>query len=200
MDSRSARPQRHEPGSSLKSSIVNLSEPSQCGSILVFEDLRVLNHEIAAAIRTIRGMKALGYEDLADVTVRRSISSLEQAQVNVSVGKLAELAKALDFDFVALIAVCVALKEDMPPEKIVERAYNALAEFSSKGGIVQIRSQMIDGKVTPRTPGKPANAGNIAAVSHLRSRGFSQAEIAKELGLSKSTTNRYWKLAEKSHE
>lgn len=160
----------------------------------------MLNHEIAAAIRTIRGMKALGYEDLADVTVRRSISSLEQAQVNVSVGKLAELAEALDFDFVTLIAVCVALKEDIPPEKIIERASKALAEFSSKGGIVQLRSQLMDGKITPRSPGKPANAKNMAAVAHLRSRGFSQAEISKELGLSKSTTNRYWKLAEKTHE
>lgn len=160
----------------------------------------MLNHEIAAAIRTIRSMKALGYEDLADVTVRRSISSLEQAQVNVSVAKLAELANALDFDFVALIAVCMALKEDIPPEKIVERAVNALAEFSSKGGVVQLRSQFIDGKVTPRRPGKPANAKNIAAVTHLRSQCFSQAEISKELGLSKSTTNRYWKLAEKSRE
>ncbi|UST68624.1 resolvase [Pseudomonas moraviensis] len=160
----------------------------------------MLNQEIAAAIRTIRSMKALGYEDLADVTVRRSISSLEQAQVNVSVGKLAELAKALDFDFVALITLCVALREDAPPEKIIERASNALAEFSSKGGIVQLRSQLTDGKVTPRSPGKPANARNIAAVKNLRSRGFSQAETSKELGLSKSTVNRYWKIAEKNHE
>jgi len=118
----------------------------------------VLNHEIAAAIRTIRSMKALGYEDLADVTVRRSISSLEQAQVNVSVGKLAELAKALDFDFVALVAICVAVREDTAPEKIVERASNALAEFSSQGGIMQLRSQLTEGKITPRSPGKPANA------------------------------------------
>ncbi|WP_253910924.1 resolvase [Stutzerimonas zhaodongensis] len=157
----------------------------------------MLNHEIAAAIRTIRSMKALGYEDLADVTVRRSISSLEQAQVNVSVGKLAELAKALDFDFVALVAICVAVREDTAPEKIVERASNALAEFSSQGGIMQLRSQLTEGKITPRSPGKPANAKNIAAVTNLRSRGFSQAEISKELGLSKSTVNRYWKLAEK---
>ncbi len=160
----------------------------------------MLNHEIAAAIRTIRSMKALGYEDLADVTVRRSISSLEQAQVNVSVSKLAELAKALDFDFVALVAICVALSEDTAPQKIVERASNTLAEFSSQGGFVQLRSQLSEGKIKPRNPGKPANAKNIAAVTHLRSRGFSQAQISKELRLAKSTVSRYWKLAEKKHE
>ncbi len=159
----------------------------------------MLNHEIAAAVRTIRSMKALGYEDLADVTVRRSISSLEQAQVNVSVGKLAELAKALDFDFVALVAICVALRDGATPEKIVERASNTLAEFSSQGGFVQLRSQLTEGKITPRSPGKPANAKNIDAVIHLRSLGFSQAQISRELGLSKSTVSRYWKLAEKIH-
>lgn len=142
-------------------------------------------------------MKALGYEDLADVSVRRSISSLEQAQVNVSVSKLAELAKALDFDFVALVAICVALSENTAPEKIIERSSNTLAEFSSQGGFVQLRSQLAEGKIKPRSPGKPANAKNIAAVTHLRSQGFSQAQISKELGLSKSTVSRYWRLAEK---
>ncbi|MFJ5300024.1 resolvase [Pseudomonas sp. NPDC088368] len=140
-------------------------------------------------------MRALAYEDLADVTVRRSISSLEQAQVNISIGKLAGLATALDFDFVALLTICVALKEDAPPEKIIERASAALAAFSTEGGMVQVLSQMADGKVVPRAPGKPANAKNMAAVANLRALGFSQAEIAKKLRLSKSTVNRYWKTS-----
>lgn len=138
-------------------------------------------------------MRALAYEDLADVTVRRSISALEQAQVNVSVSKLAELANALDFDFVALVAVCVALKEDASPDEILERASSALSAFSIEGGMAQLHSQMIDGKVVSRSPGKPANARNIAAVAQLRAQGFSQTEISKELGLSKSTVNRYWR-------
>lgn len=154
----------------------------------------MLNHEIAAAIRTIRKMKGVAYEDLADVTVRRSISSLEQAQVNVSVGKLAMLAGALDFDFVALVAICVAIKEDAAPEEVLERAISALAVFSTEGGMAQLRSQLSDGKIVPRGPGKPTNAENMEAVGDLKAQGLSQAEIAKALGLSKSTVNRYWNL------
>lgn len=154
----------------------------------------MLTHEIAAAIRTIRRMRALAYEDLADVTVRRSISSLEQAQVNVSVSKLAELANALDFDFVALVAVCVALREDASPDEILERASSALAAFSMEGGMAQLHSQLIGGRVVPRSPGKPANVDNKAAVAQLRAQGFSQTATSKKLGLSKSTVNRYWKL------
>ena len=80
-------------------------------------------------------MKALAYEDLADVTVRRSISSLEQAQVNVSVSKLAELATALDFDFVALVAICVALRDGASPEQVLERASSTMTAFEIEGGM-----------------------------------------------------------------
>lgn len=139
-------------------------------------------------------MKALAYEDLADVTVRRSINALEQAQVNVSVSKLATLAKALDFDFIALVVICTALKENSEPEKILERALSVLAAFSSEGGFSQVRAQLSDGSIILRRPGKPRNTRNIAAVKHLRAQGVSQTEASKELSLAKSTVNRYWKL------
>ncbi len=174
---------------------MRLSEWPQCGSILIFEDCWVLNHEIAAAIRTIRRMKGLAYEDLADVTVRRTISSLEQAQVNISIGKLDDLASALNFDFVALVALCVALREDADPEQIIQRASATLDTFSTREGMAQLRSQLNGGKIVPRKPGKPTNGVNLASVMKLRARGLNQAEISRELGLSKSTVNRYWKLS-----
>ncbi|SEE97642.1 Winged helix-turn-helix DNA-binding [Pseudomonas deceptionensis] len=174
---------------------MRLSEWPQCGSILIFEDCWVLNHEIAAAIRTIRRMKGLAYEDLADVTVRRTISSLEQAQVNISIGKLDDLASALNFDFVALVALCVALREDADPEQIIQRASATLDAFSTREGMAQLRSQLNGGKIVPRKPGKPTNGVNLASVMKLRARGLNQAEISRELGLSKSTVNRYWKLS-----
>ena len=140
-------------------------------------------------------MKGLVYEDLADVTVRRTISSLEQAQVNISIGKLDDLASALNFDFVALIALCVALREDADPEQIIQRASATLDTFSTLEGMAQLRSQLSGGKIVPRKPGKPTNGVNLASVMKLRARGLNQAEISRELGLSKSTVNRYWKLS-----
>lgn len=141
-------------------------------------------------------MKALPYEDLSDVTVRRTISSLEQAQVNISVGKLDDLASALNFDFVALIALCVALREGAEPQKILQRASDTLIAFSTQDQMAQLRAQLSDGKIVPRKAGKPTNGANFASVTKLRERGLSQAEISRELGLSKSTVNRYWKLSD----
>lgn len=174
---------------------MRLSELKQCGFILIFEDGWVLNHEIAAAIRTIRRMKALPYEDLADVTVRRTISSLEQAQVNISIGKLDDLANALNFDFVALIALCVALRENAEPERILQRASDTVAAFSAQEGMTLLRAQLSGGKIVSRKPGKPINDVNLASVIKLRADGLSQAEISRKLGLSRSTVNRYWKLS-----
>lgn len=141
-------------------------------------------------------MKALPYEDLSDVTVRRTISSLEQAQVNISVGKLDDLASALNFDFVALIALCVALREGAEPQKILQRASDTLIAFSTQDQMAQLRAQLSDGKIVPRKAAKPTNGANFASVTKLRERGLSQAEISRELGLSKSTVNRYWKLSD----
>lgn len=145
-------------------------------------------------------MRGLAYEDLADVSVRRSISSLEQAQVNVSISKLAALADALDFDFVTLVAICKALQEDEAPEKILERASSALSAFSLQGGMAQLTSQLANGKVIQRSPGKPRNSQNLEAVAQLRDQGFSQSEICRRLSLSKSTVHRYWKLTAKTSE
>lgn len=140
-------------------------------------------------------MRGLAYEDLADVTVRRTISSLEQAQVNISIGKLDDLATALNFDLVALLALCVALRENTEPEEILQRASMALVAFSTQDGMTQLRSQLSGGEIVPRKPGKPTNEANLESVLKLRARGLNQAEISRELGLSKSTVNRYWRLS-----
>lgn len=75
----------------------------------------MLTQEVAAVIRVLRTQGKIAYEDLANVGVQRSISALEQAQVNISVSKLAELADALNLYLVALIGLCVSLQLDEAP-------------------------------------------------------------------------------------
>lgn len=93
-----------------------------------------------------------------------------------------------------MVAICVALRDRASPEEVLERAPSTMTAFEIEGGMAQLYSQLLDGKVIPRRPGNPVNAGNRAAVAYLRAQGFSQAEISKKLALSKSTVNRYWKL------
>ena len=175
--------------------LLHLSEHRQCGLILAFEDNRVLTDEVAAAIRTIRTKRGAGYEDLADVSVQRSISALEQGDVNITLAKLAELAQALEFDLVALLALCVSLQKSEPPEATLRRASAEIASFSSKGGIELLNTHIVDNKLVQRSRGKPGNTSNAAAVKKLKDAGYSQADAVKQLGLAKSTVHRYWQKA-----
>lgn len=151
-----------------------------------------LTKQLAAAIRVIRKQRGLGYEDLADVSVQRHISALEQGNANPSLGKLMSLAAALDFDPVALLAICVALRDGNTPDQALERAHAQLSDFKHLGGIKQLESEYAGSQLVKRRSGKPTNNENAEAVKRLKSEGISQAETCRILGLSKSTVHRYW--------
>jgi transcriptional regulator with XRE-family HTH domain len=151
-----------------------------------------LTKQLAAAIRVIRRQRRLGYEDLADVSVQAHISALEQGNANPSLDKLMSLAAALDFDPVALLAICVALRDGSTPVQALERAYAQLGDFQKIGGMKQLENEYAGNRLVKRSPGKPANTENADAVKRLKSEGLSQAETCRVLGLSKSTVHRYW--------
>lgn len=151
-----------------------------------------LTKQLAAAIRVIRRQRGLAYEDLADVSVRAHISALEQGNANLSLNRLMSLAAALDFDPVALLAICVALRDGNTPDQALKRAHSQLGDFKHLGGIKQLESEYAGNELVKRRPGKPANNENAEAVKRLKSEGLSQAETCKALGLSKSTVHRYW--------
>lgn len=151
-----------------------------------------LRNEIAAVIRVIRRLSGLRYEDLAQASSRANVGLLERGQTNITVDKLTKLAGALDFDPVALFAIGVALQQDEAPRKTLERAIRQLEAFDALGGLEEIQRQSNGDGLALRPIGKPANEHNCAAVLRLKASGMSQAEVAKTLGLAKSTVWRYW--------
>ncbi|MFJ4588128.1 helix-turn-helix domain-containing protein [Pseudomonas moraviensis] len=151
-----------------------------------------LTKQFAAAIRVIRRQRGIEYEDLADVSVRAHIGALEQGNANPSLDKLVNLAAALDFDPVALLAICVALRDGNTPDQALERAHAQLSDFKHVGGIKQLEGEYAGNELVKRRPGKPTNNENAEAVKRLKSEGISQAETCRILGLSKSTVHRYW--------
>jgi len=151
-----------------------------------------LKKEIGAAIRSIRTVREADYGDLAEVSVKANINKLEQGMSNITLEKLVELSKALQFDSVALLAMCVAMQNEEHYSLTLKRAEDQLDVFQAEGGMELFRSQLIGGELIQRPRGKPRKTKNEQAVRELKAAGFTQAEVVEKLGLSKSTVHRYW--------
>ncbi|GGJ47609.1 helix-turn-helix domain-containing protein [Pseudomonas avellanae] len=153
-----------------------------------------LKTEIAATLRAIRQQRGLSYDNLGDAAFRTTLSLLERGKSGVSIGKLTELAQALDFDSVALLTLCVALQRGENFEDTLASAQIELQRFALAGGIELLHKQMVGKKLAKRAPGQPLRVQNLQAVQALKALGKTQAEAARELNLSHSTVQRYWHL------
>jgi transcriptional regulator with XRE-family HTH domain len=151
-----------------------------------------LKKEIGAAIRSIRTVRGADYGDLAEVSVKANINKLEQGLSNITLEKLVDLSKALQFDSVALLAMCVAMQNGEHYSLTLKRAADQLDAFQAEGGMELFSSQLIGRELLQRPRGKPKKTNNEEAVRELKAAGFSQAEAVEKLGLAKSTVNRYW--------
>ncbi len=151
-----------------------------------------LKNQVGAALRAIRQQRELGYEELNESTFRTSLSLIERGKSNLTIDKLSSLAKALDFDLVAFMAICVALENGHQPGESLAAAQRELDRFQAAGGFKLLDQQMEDGKLISRSKGKPANTENRSAVLALKAEGKTQAEIRRLLRLPKSTVSQYW--------
>lgn len=151
-----------------------------------------LRNEVAAAIRVIRRLRGLGYEELSEASAQANISLLEQGKTNITLDKLIKLAAALNFDPVTLLAICVAMHKNESPVDILQAATRELNSFDEAGGLEEMKEQFGGDGLAKRSRGKPVNNQNAAAVAKLKEKGLSQAEVVRELGLAKSTVQRYW--------
>ncbi|MFY1664523.1 helix-turn-helix domain-containing protein [Pseudomonas sp. Pseu.R1] len=153
----------------------------------------MLTKEVAANVRAVRAKRGVTQEGLAEVSVQKAVSQLEQAKVKVSLEKLQLLATALDFDLVALVALCVSLERGENPEDSLKQAAQVLESFRAEGGMDILALHYQTGNLTKRSRGKPANLANLKKVLDLKAEGLSQAETARRLGLTSAAVSRYWR-------
>lgn len=151
-----------------------------------------LKNELAATLRAIREQRALSYSELNDATFRTTLSLIERGKTGISFSKLAALASALDFDLIALVALCVAVERGETLDEALASACRALKRFTEDGGLELLYAQLNGTELVQRPVGKPAKKKNMRAVLKLKAQGKSQAETARLLGLSQSSVQRYW--------
>ncbi|MGU9838254.1 helix-turn-helix domain-containing protein [Pseudomonas salmasensis] len=153
-----------------------------------------IRNELAVALRAIRTQRGLSYSELSDATFRTTLSLIERGKTGIGFSKLADLAKALDFDLTALVALCVALERGESAQDALASAGRELGKFIEAGGLELLQAQLDGSTLAQRPPGKPAKLKNIQAVQELKAQGKTQAQTARLLGLSQSSVQRYWHI------
>ncbi|MBD8602506.1 transcriptional regulator [Pseudomonas sp. CFBP 8771] len=148
---------------------------------------------LAGTLRALRLNRRMRYEQLSEASGRSKISALERGETSITLEKFESLAEALEINPLALMALCMSARLDTPYQKLIEDAYEQLRLFEADGGMGLLSEQFSAGALVQRTRGKPVNNENLDAVQRLKSSGMTQAQIARELGLSATIVNRYWK-------
>lgn len=152
-----------------------------------------MQNEIAAVVRALRDLRGSAQEELAEISSQANFSRLEQGKTQASLAKLSKIAVSLNFDLVALVALCQALQDGTSPGEVMAKASKDLEGFVAQGGLQGLERHWEAGEgLIKRTRGKPTDPDKIRAVLELKASGMTRAQVGRELNLPEATVRRYW--------
>lgn len=147
---------------------------------------------LAGALRAIRSLRGLHYGDMARSVSKSLLGDLETGKRTVTLEKLADLADALDIELTALVALTISIQRGESCELTLSRASTALLDFREAGGHDLVAEHYLGGKLQTRPAGKPKRGKDFEAVRVVKAAGLTQADAVRQLGLAKTTVQRYW--------
>lgn len=147
-----------------------------------------LSDAYAVALQYMRKHKNLSQRDIAVGTDQSHVSRLEAASTSVSLEVSDELARAFKIEPITLLALVYASQNGASPQSVLHRAE---AELTALG---LLRASLPPTPSKLESPRAVEAAGRARAIAELLAQGKSQAEVARLLGLSKSTVSRHVKI------
>jgi transcriptional regulator with XRE-family HTH domain len=152
-----------------------------------------LSKGFAAVLRTARAVRGLSQQDLGDASDRKHFWQIENAKSSPTLNKLEKLSKALQFDPVTLLALCVAVRDKVSPSDVLQRVQKELAEFERMGGTKELADSMESGVFKSRAS---EQLRKLAAVQECKREGLTQKATMEKLGFPKSTVHDLWKMTD----
>ncbi|WP_027906802.1 helix-turn-helix domain-containing protein [Pseudomonas taiwanensis] len=144
-----------------------------------------LRTAFAAALRFLRAHRDLSQADLGGQRDQSHVSRLEAAQRNVTLKVSEDLAKALELDPMTLLTVVYAAERGTSPRQILKSIKIDL----EKAGLLDA-----DIPLNPASQVHPISAQAATLrkrILELKAQDLSQAEIARQLGVSGATVSRH---------
>lgn len=145
-----------------------------------------LRKSYAAVVQLLRAQKGLSQAGLSGPVTQTHVSELEQGKSSATVDMNARLALALNVESITLLALAVASHEK---RSVREALLTSLAEVEALG----LADTLLPTEPKVVNPARELEAKRKwLAVQELKSKGLSQSETAKHLGMPESTLRRLW--------
>lgn len=142
----------------------------------------------AAALRWIRVTKGLTQKDVSTTVAASHVSQLEASKTSPTVKVAGDLALALGLSPSALLAAAAASDLGATPRAVLMQAMDDLERLGLIDSVPPASAQS-----THSPHPTSARAAVIRAqVQELKAGGLNQVEVARDLGIPRSTVQRHW--------
>lgn len=140
----------------------------------------------AVALKLLRTKRGLTQEALSQKVDQSHVSRIENEKTSPSLESIFELAKVLELSPVALMALVCGAQDSQSAGDVLKIAEKDLQDIALLKDSIPLEIEK-----TPH-PRIIAAAKMRESVQALKEKGLSQAEIARELGMAKTTVQRHW--------
>ncbi|VVN80609.1 MULTISPECIES: helix-turn-helix domain-containing protein [Pseudomonas] len=148
---------------------------------------------LAAILRLTRKARGLSQEQLAAAIEARHLHNLEHAKSSVTLDTLEGIAKRLDVDAVALLAVASKYERQQSTADYLLFLSDEIQKLEQLGVLASLPNEFQDGDLRTGKAGKrPVPADKIQAVLACKGQGLTQKQTCSELGMAASTVNKIW--------
>lgn len=140
----------------------------------------------ATALKLLRTKRGLTQHELSKNVAQSHVSQIENEKTSPSLDAIVELARVMNLSPVALMALACAAQDGLSAGDVLKIAEKDLQDMALLQDSIPLYTE------DAAHPRVAAAAKMREEVQALKEQGFSQAEIAKELGMAKTTVQRHW--------
>jgi len=140
----------------------------------------------AMALKLLRAKRGLTQNDLSQKVDQSHVSRIENEKTSPSLESIFELARVLELSPVALMALVCGAQGSQSAGDVLKIAEKELQDIALLKDSIPLE---IEESPHPRVVSAAQARETVQA---LKGKGFTQAEIARELGMAKTTVQRHW--------
>jgi len=141
----------------------------------------------ATAMKFVRAHRRLLQQDVSGGVTQARISQLESGKNSATLETTQQVAKAMGMTTTSFVVTVLAAQGETTPRQILSEAS---AELEMLG---LLDSDISQHAPNPGHPNVQKSANTRARVQKLKAEGHRHVDVARILGLGKSTVTRYWR-------